>query len=79
MENPEILIGLDLSIASREVIEILMKMPQTLMFLIEIARANLSRHDILELLFIIRYSRSGKNFHFRYSSTTGQTCCENRK
>jgi hypothetical protein len=51
MENPEILIGLDLSVASREVIEILIEAASDPDVFDEIARANQSRKDILELLF----------------------------
>ncbi len=51
MENPEILIGLDLSVASREVIEILIEDASGPDIFDEIARANQSRQDILELLF----------------------------
>ncbi|OHE55551.1 MAG: hypothetical protein A2Z47_08610 [Thermodesulfovibrio sp. RBG_19FT_COMBO_42_12] len=51
MENPDILIGLDLSVASREVIEILIEDASGPDVFDEIARANLSRQDILELLF----------------------------
>jgi len=51
MENPEILIGLDLSVASREVIEILIEAASDPDVFDEIAIANQGRQDILELLF----------------------------
>ena len=51
MDNSEILIGLDLSVASREVIEILIEDASGPDVFDEIARANQSRQDILELLF----------------------------
>ena len=51
MENSEILLGLDLSVASREVIEILIEDKSGPDIFDEIARANQSRQDILELLF----------------------------
>lgn len=50
MENPENLIGLDLSVASREVIEILIENASDLDVFDEIARANQGRQDILGLL-----------------------------
>jgi len=51
MENPENLIGLDLSVASREVIEILIENASGPDIFEEISRVNQTRHDILELLF----------------------------
>ena len=51
MENSEILIGLDLSVASLEAIEILIEDASGPDVFDEIARANQSRQDILELLF----------------------------
>jgi len=51
MENSKILIGLDLSVASREVIEILIEDASGPDVFDEIASANLGRQDILELLF----------------------------
>lgn len=51
MEEPKILIGLDLSVASREVIELLIEDAADLAVFDEIARANQSRAEILELLF----------------------------
>lgn len=50
MENSKILIGLDLSIASHEVIEILIEDTSDLDIFDEIAKANQNRHEILELL-----------------------------
>jgi len=51
MEDSELLIGLDLSVASREVIELLIGDASGPDVFDEIARANQSRQDILELLF----------------------------
>lgn len=50
MEDPKILIGLDLSMASREVIEVLIEDASEPAIFDEIARANQNRHEILELL-----------------------------
>ena len=50
MEDPKILIGLDLSVASREVIEVLIEDAAEPAVFDEIARANQNRHEILELL-----------------------------
>ena len=50
MEDPKILIGLDLSVASREVIEVLIEDASEPDIFDEIARANQNRHEILELL-----------------------------
>jgi len=50
MEDPKILIGLDLSIASREVIEVLIEDASEPAIFDEIAQANQNRHEILELL-----------------------------
>ena len=50
MEEPKILIGLDLSVASREVIEILIEDTSDPDIFDEIARANQNRQEILELL-----------------------------
>lgn len=50
MEEPKILIGLDLSVASREVIELLIEDAAEPAVFDEIARANQNRHEILELL-----------------------------
>lgn len=50
MEDPKILIGLDLSMASKEVIEILIEDVADQNIFDEIARANKNRHDILEFL-----------------------------
>ena len=50
MDNPKILIGLDLSVASQSVIEVLIDDPSEPDIFDEIARANLNRHEILELL-----------------------------
>jgi hypothetical protein len=51
MEDSEILIGLDLSVASLEVIELLIEDASGDDVFDEIARANQGRQDILELLF----------------------------
>jgi hypothetical protein len=51
MDNSHILIGLDLSVASREVIEVLIEEAADPAIFDEIAHANESRHEILELLF----------------------------
>ena len=50
MENPEILIGLDLSVASLEVIEVLIEDAAEPAVFDEIVRANQGRQEILELL-----------------------------
>jgi hypothetical protein len=50
MEHPEFLIGLDLSVASKEVIEILIEDASEPDIFDEIARANKNRHEILEFL-----------------------------
>ena len=50
MEEPKILLGLDLSVASREVIEILIEDASEQDIFDEIARANKDRHEILEFL-----------------------------
>ena len=50
MEDPKILIGLDLSVASREVIEVLIEDVAEPAVFDEIAHANQGRHEILELL-----------------------------
>ena len=50
MEDPKILIGLDLSVASREVIEVLIEDVAEPAVFDEIARANQGRPEILELL-----------------------------
>jgi len=50
MDDPKILIGLDLSIASREVIEVLIEDASEPDIFDEIAHANQGRHEILELL-----------------------------
>jgi hypothetical protein len=49
-KDPKILIGLDLSVASREVIEILIEDASEPDIFDEIARANQNRQEILELL-----------------------------
>ena len=51
MEDTNLLIGLDLSVASREVIEILIEDASGPDIFDEIARANKNRHGILEFLF----------------------------
>ncbi len=51
MENPNILISLDLSLASREVIALLIEDASEPAIFDEIAHANQNRHEILELLF----------------------------
>lgn len=51
MENSDHLIGLDLSVASREVIEILIEDASDPDVFDEIAKANQGRQEILELLF----------------------------
>jgi hypothetical protein len=50
MEETKILIGLDLSIASRELIELLIEDPPEPSIFEEIARANMNRPEILRLL-----------------------------
>jgi hypothetical protein len=50
MTDPKILIGIDLSIASKEVIEVLIDDPSEPGIFDEIAKANVDRTDILELL-----------------------------
>lgn len=50
MEEPKILIGLDFSLASKEVIEVLIEDTSEPDIFDEIARANLKRPEILELL-----------------------------
>ncbi len=50
MEDPKILIGLDLSIASREVIEVLIEDASEPDIFNEIAQANQNRPEILEIL-----------------------------
>lgn len=50
MEEPKVLIGLDLSVASREVIEILIDDASDPALFQEIARANTGRPEILQLL-----------------------------
>lgn len=50
MEDPKVLIGLDLSVASREVIEVLIEDVAEPAVFDEIARANQGRPEILELL-----------------------------
>jgi hypothetical protein len=50
MTDPKILIGIDLSIASKEVIEVLIDDPSEPGIFDEIAKANVDRADILELL-----------------------------
>lgn len=50
MEDPKILIGLDFSVASREVIELLIEDASEPAIFDEIAQANQSRQEILELL-----------------------------
>ena len=50
MEDPKILIGLDLSVASREVIEVLIEDVAEISVFDEIAHANQGRPEILELL-----------------------------
>jgi hypothetical protein len=50
MDEPKILIGLDLSITSREVIEVLIEDASEPDIFDDIARANQGRHEILELL-----------------------------
>ena len=50
MEDPKILIGLDLSVASLEAIEVLIEDAAEPAVFDEIARANQSRQEILELL-----------------------------
>lgn len=50
MEETKILIGLDLSIASMEVIELLIEDAGDPSIFEEIAKANIKRHDILRLL-----------------------------
>jgi len=51
MEDPKILVGLDLSVASREVIELLIEGAEEPAIFDEIAHVNKGRHEILELLF----------------------------
>jgi len=51
MDEPQILIGLDYSVASREVIEILIEVADDADVFQEIARANTNRPEILELLY----------------------------
>lgn len=51
MDEPQILIGLDYSVASRDVIEILIEAADDVEIFQEIARANANRPEILELLF----------------------------
>ncbi|RPI36662.1 MAG: hypothetical protein EHM54_05145 [Nitrospiraceae bacterium] len=51
MEDPKILVGLDLSVASREVIELLIEEAEEPAIFDEIAHANEGRHEILEFLF----------------------------
>ena len=51
MEDSNILISLDLSVASREVIEVLIEEAADPAIFDEIAHANESRHEILEYLF----------------------------
>jgi len=50
MEDPKTLIGLDLSVASREVIEVLIEDAAEPAVFDEIVRTNQGRHEILELL-----------------------------
>ena len=50
MEEPKILIGLDFSVASKEVIEILMDDASDPALFLEIARTNTGRPEILQLL-----------------------------
>jgi len=50
MEDPKILISLDLSVASKEVIEVLIEDASEPALFDEIARANQGRQEILELL-----------------------------
>jgi len=50
MEDPKILIGLDLSVASRDVIEVLIEDVAEPAVFDEVARANQGRPEILELL-----------------------------
>ena len=51
MDEPKILIGLDYSVASREVIEILIEAADDVDIFMEVARANTNRPEILQLLF----------------------------
>ncbi len=51
MDEPKILIGLDFSVASREVIEILLDDTEDPHLFQEIARTNTGRPDILQLLY----------------------------
>lgn len=51
MDEPQVLIGLDYSVASREVIEILIEVADDAGIFQEIARANAGRPEILELLY----------------------------
>jgi hypothetical protein len=56
IQDSELLIGLDLSVASREVIELLIEDASGPDVFDEIARANQNRQDILELLFHCPYA-----------------------
>lgn len=51
MDEPKILIGLDYSVASREVIEILIEAADDIEIFHEIARTNTNRPEILQLLY----------------------------
>ncbi len=51
MDEPTILIGIDYSVASREVIEILIEAADEVEIFQEIARANTNRPEILQLLY----------------------------
>ena len=51
MEDPKILLGIDLSVASSEVLGILIEDASEPDIFDEIARANKNRHEILELLY----------------------------
>ena len=51
MEDPKILLGIDLSVASSDVLEILIEDSSEPDIFDEIARANKNRHEILELLY----------------------------
>jgi len=51
MDEPTILIGIDYSVASREVIEILIEAADDVEIFQEIARTNTNRPEILELLY----------------------------
>ena len=51
MKDPKILLGIDLSVASIDVLEILIEDTSEPDIFDEIAHANIDRHEILEFLF----------------------------